>query len=106
MHRAGGTWKQLPDRILDLAGLAIGEPVPDGFDGVDLNGLYWSGRAGIGLDGFPLGRSCRFGFTSTTNGTSVAGIPGTRSFLTVGGCQLTQNVNGRFEGDISITTPR
>jgi hypothetical protein len=106
LYRVRGTWKQLPDRVMDLAVLGIGSPAPDGFNGADLNGLYWSGRTGIGLNIFPIGFRCRFGFTNTTNGTSVAGIPGTRSFLTVGGCQLNQNVNGKFESDISITTPR
>jgi hypothetical protein len=105
LYRIGATWAQLPDRILDLAVDGIGQPVPDGFDGVDLNGLYWSGRAGIGIVS-PLGLKCQNGSTFITNGTAVVGIPGTRSFWTVGGCQISENVNSRFEGDVSITHPR
>jgi hypothetical protein len=107
LYRIGGTWRQLPARTLHLAGPGgISQPVPDGFDGAVMSGLYWSGRAGIALEGPEFGNTCQNGSTLVDNGTSVVGIPGTRSFLKVVGCQVSENVNSRFEGEISITTPR
>jgi hypothetical protein len=108
LYRIGGSWKRLPEGILLRAVDGINQPVPDGFDGADLGSLYWSGHVGLGDYIQPLGGGhCPGnGYTWAANGTAIVGIPGTRSFLTVGGCQLTKNVNGRWEGVITITTPR